>query len=163
MVWVLRPNSSTEKVSGADESIHALLQAHEAILAFDGSCSLCNGTVRFILRWERGTKLSFLALQSDLGSQLSAHFFKDLAAPDSIILIQNKKVYVKSEAALRIAGLMGGIFRFLLVFRVLPVAWRDVVYDWVAGNRKRWFGSSAYCGLHEKTDQKRFLDLQNSA
>lgn len=157
----MQPDKSTEKSSGADKSLEPLLEAHKAILAFDGSCSLCNRTVRFILRWERESKLSFLALQSGMGSQITAHFFKGSVAPDSIILIQNKKVFVKSEAALRIAALMGGVFRFLLVFQVLPVAWRDAAYDWVARNRKRWFGSSAYCGLHEKIDQKRFIDLQD--
>ncbi len=143
-----------------NQKIRALLETHEAILAFDGDCSLCNGTVRFILRWERKPKLSFLALQSEMGEQVSAHFFPDSKAPDSIILIHKQQVFVKSKAALRIAGLMGGIFRIFLVMKVLPLSWLDAVYDWVARNRRRWFGTSAYCGLNEKMDQERFLDLQ---
>jgi predicted DCC family thiol-disulfide oxidoreductase YuxK len=136
-----------------------IISSHPYILLFDGDCSLCNGTVRFILRLEKRPELSFAALQSDIGKYLTSKYFRPARIPDSIILIQSGQAYIKSEATLKIAGMLRGFYPYFVILRFLPLGWRDVFYNIIARNRKRWFGKSAYCALAAGVDRSRFLDV----
>ncbi len=129
------------------------------ILLFDGDCSLCNHTVRFILRFERKPKLVFASLASSVGESIINIHFKNSQLPDSLVLIKNGQPFVKSAAALQIATLLGGLFHVFSIFKVFPVSWLDLFYDWIARNRIKWFGHSTHCGLMPNIDKKRFLDL----
>lgn len=130
------------------------------LLLFDGECSLCNRSVRFILRFERKPVLSFAALGSEIGEKIARQYFNEKALPDSILLIQDGEVFTKSDAVIRIAILMGGFFRFFSIFRIVPLSWRNAVYDFIAGRRKKWFGTSMYCAIDQTIDHNRFLDIK---
>jgi len=66
-------------------------------------------------------------------------------------------VHVRSEAALRIAARLGAPWSWLVMLRVLPRAWRDAVYDFVAARRYRWFGTVEACELPDAGWRERFL------
>ena len=42
-------------------------------------------------------------------------------------------------------------------FRILPMAWRNQLYDTVARNRLRWFGKRATCYRPDARDEDQFL------
>lgn len=65
---------------------------------------------------------------------------------DSIVLIENDKAFIKSEAALRIATYLRRPFNWMKVFRIVPLSLRDLVYDLIAKNRKKIMGSTS-CAL----------------
>jgi hypothetical protein len=44
-------------------------------------------------------------------------------------------------------SLLGFPFSLLGIFRLIPAALRDAVYDLIARNRKRWFGKTTKCRI----------------
>jgi predicted DCC family thiol-disulfide oxidoreductase YuxK len=127
------------------------------IVIFDGHCMLCSGFVRFALRQDRKQKLRFLAAQTLLGSALYAHFGLRTDEYDTYVLLEHQQARVKSDAALRIFGLVGFPWSMICVGRVLPRGIRDSLYDWVARNRIRWFGRRETCYAPTESDKGRFL------
>ena len=75
---------------------------------------------------------------------------------DSIILIENQNVYIKSAAVLRIAKHLGGLYPLLYAFVIIPPVIRDFVYDVIARNRYKWFGENDACGVNT-LDEDRFF------
>ena len=52
---------------------------------------------------------------------------------------------------------VGGIWRLLWVFRYIPKALRDVVYDVVAANRYKWFGKHETCRMPTVEERAKLL------
>lgn len=72
------------------------------IVFFDGICNLCNHSVDFVLRYEKGDHLKFASLQSDFARQLLSGF--DLPEfLDSIIFRVNGINYFESDAVIEIS------------------------------------------------------------
>ncbi|AFO58868.1 thiol-disulfide oxidoreductase DCC family protein [Natrinema sp. J7-2] len=117
------------------------------IILFDGVCNLCNGFVQFVLPRDTEGQFRFASLQSDIGTALLAEH--DLPTDDleSIVLIEGEDSYVKSDAVIRIARLLGGPYALLGPFRFLPRRLRDRAYDFVAARRYRWFGKKEQCAM----------------
>lgn len=130
----------------------------DRIVLFDGVCNLCNGSVQFIIRNDKEGKLKFASLQSDNGQQLLSRYSIDRSKVDSIVFIDQGKAYIESTAALRIAGYLDGLWKILVVFRIVPVFIRDAVYRWIARNRYRWFGKQDSCMMPEPGVRERFLE-----
>ena len=131
------------------------------VILFDGVCNLCNGFVQFVIRQDPAGRFRFAALQSAAGQAvLKAHGLDaaTLAAePDSVLLELDGQLYSHSDAVLRIARALGGPWRLLLAGYVLPRAWRDAAYRFVARHRYRWFGRQESCWLPTAELQARFL------
>ena len=128
--------------------------ADEHIVLFDGICNLCNGAVRFILVRDPRGRFRFASLQSNAARRL----LKGDGPPETIILIDAGKIYSKSTAALRIARGLRFPWPLLYGLVIVPRFLRDVVYDWVARNRYRWFGKRDTCMLPTPQMKERFLD-----
>lgn len=114
-----------------------------AIVLFDGVCNLCNHSVRFVIERDPESYFRFASLQSDVAVELLSRYGRApvSAPPDSIVLIENGRVFESSTAALRIARRLRGAWKFLYFFIVIPRPIRDAVYRWIARNRYRWFGT----------------------
>ena len=75
----------------------------------------------------------------------------------SVILIQNDQLYAKSDAALKVARQLSGIWPLLYGFIIIPRGIRDIVYNWIARNRYRWFGKKDACMIPTPDMRARFL------
>jgi predicted DCC family thiol-disulfide oxidoreductase YuxK len=136
-------------------------------LLFDGTCNLCNGAVRFILDHERGETLRFASLQSEAGGALLAGVVGEKQAralvsgergdPDTIVLVEGGRTYLRSAAALRIARHLRAPWSWAYALVVIPRGLRDLVYRLIAKNRYRWFGKTTTCRLPTPELQQRFL------
>jgi predicted DCC family thiol-disulfide oxidoreductase YuxK len=128
-------------------------------ILFDGVCNLCNSFVQFVIRHDKRGYFHFAALQSAAAATLLSQYGQPMPTPepDSVLLVENGRVYMHSEAALRIAAQLGGRWRVLALVRVLPRSLRDAVYRWVARNRYRWFGRQESCMLPTPELKTRFL------
>lgn len=127
------------------------------IILFDGACNFCNFWVRFIIKRDKNEVFKFALLSSITGQNVKHKFQLDQSI-DSIVLLKDNKVYIKSTAALEIAKELSGGWFLLRVFKIIPTFIRDTVYDVVAKNRYRWFGKSV-CGLPQNLEDKsRFLE-----
>jgi predicted DCC family thiol-disulfide oxidoreductase YuxK len=130
------------------------------VIFFDGVCNLCNTAVRVVIRNDRAAHFRFAPLQSEFAQKILKN--KGLIKigdplPDSLILVEGGKIYTRSEAALRIAGKMDGMWNISVVFRITPQPLRDWFYDRIAGNRYRWFGVTQHCMLQTPELLDRFL------
>ena len=131
--------------------------ARHPVVLFDGVCNLCNASVGFLIDRDPDAVFRFAPLQSDIGRALVADC--DLEGEDSIVLVEDGQCYLRSDAALRIAGRMRGAWPLLGVFRLVPRPLRDALYRTVAQNRYRWFGKQDACRLPTPDLQRRFLDF----
>lgn len=125
------------------------------IVLFDGVCNLCSGSVQFIIRNDPKKKFHFAPLQSDLAMELLGnpeHF------PDSVVLIDHGKIYVRSTAGLRIAAGLRGLYPLFQVFYLVPRPLRDLVYDFISRRRYKWFGEKESCMIPSPDILDRFLD-----
>ena len=127
------------------------------ILLFDGVCNLCHAAVRFVLQRDRDGVFRFAALDSEAGRRLTGDRFAGGEPPDSVILIEDGRLFVRSEAALRILRRLGGPWSALRVLRLVPRPVRDWLYDSVARNRYRWFGRLNACPSPDARLRDRFL------
>lgn len=129
-----------------------------SVVLFDGDCSFCNRSVQFILRRDPGKRFQFAPLQSSIAQRLlqqAGRRREDL--PDSIVLLEQDRLYTKSTAALRIARGLRGLWPLASVFLVFPAFLRDAVYDLIARNRYRWFGRQQTCLIPTPEIRERFL------
>ena len=120
-------------------------QLTHSIILFDGVCNLCNGAVNFVIKRDTGNVFKFTPLQEKQGVLLLKTHAVDTQKLDSIVLIENEKVYVKSSAALRIARKMSNLWPLFFVLLIIPSFIRDGVYDFIAKNRYKWFGKKEQC------------------
>jgi predicted DCC family thiol-disulfide oxidoreductase YuxK len=131
---------------------------HPPIVLFDGVCNLCNGAVQFILRNDPKGQFRFASLQSSQGQELLQQHQLPTDNIHTIVLIEQGRSYTQSTAALRIARQLRGLLPLLYAAVIVPPAWRNGLYRWVARNRYRWFGKSEQCMLPKPEYKHRFLD-----
>ncbi|MEZ5002602.1 MAG: thiol-disulfide oxidoreductase DCC family protein [Chitinophagales bacterium] len=127
------------------------------IILFDGVCNLCNASIQFIIKRDEKNLFKFASLQSDVGKSLLAQHHIDGTKMDSVVYIENGKAFTESTAAIRVAGYLGFPWNLLQVFLILPSMIRNVVYQWIARNRYKWFGKQDSCMLPDASLEARFL------
>lgn len=131
--------------------------AHPVVL-FDGVCRFCHGSVVWIVRRDRAGVFRFAALQSDAGRAVLARAGVAGELPDSVVLVDERGVHVRTDAALGIARGLGLPWSLAGVLRVLPRGVRDWAYNAFARRRYRWFGRTEACLVPTAEIAARFLD-----
>ena len=129
-----------------------------AILLFDGVCNFCNGSVNFIIERDKIGYFKFAPLQSEIGQKLLDEYKIDKENTDSVILIEDEKVYTHSTAALRVARRLDGFWKYFYAFIIVPRPIRDFFYKLFAKNRYRLFGKQDACMLPTAAIRARFLE-----
>ncbi len=128
------------------------------IILFDGVCNLCNSSVQFVIRHDKGATFKFASLQSEFGQKMLGE--EQLPVDDlrSFILIEEGKSYIRSTAALRVARKLNGAWPLLYSFIIIPRFIRDAVYDLIARNRYKWFGKQEACWVPTPELRSRIID-----
>jgi len=135
------------------------LPDNKKIILFDGLCNLCEVSVQFVIKYDKKDIFRFVPLQSDLGKKIIKHIGLENKNIDSIILYEPGIAYnYKSAAALEIAKNLGGFFHFGTFFKVIPNGLRNLLYDYVAKNRYKWFGKKDSCLLQTIELKSKFLE-----
>jgi predicted DCC family thiol-disulfide oxidoreductase YuxK len=148
-----------EQVAQTSESTLSTAGRSQPVLLFDGVCNLCNSTVDFILHYDKSQRILFASQQSEAGQALMQRYSVNPTHLSSVILIDQGRVYKRSDAALRTGELMGGFWCELgRIGYVIPKFFRDYIYNWIAQNRYRWFGKRAECRMPSLEERLRFLD-----
>lgn len=75
----------------------------------------------------------------------------------SILVVEDKRIRLRSDAVLRLLSLLGFPLSLLGIFRLIPAAVRGAVYNLIARNRKRWFGKTTQCRIPAPSERHRFL------
>ncbi len=128
-----------------------------AIILFDGVCNFCNGSVNFIIDRDPEAYFKFAPLQSEIGEKLLKENGIDKIETDSVVLIEDGKVYTRTTAALRIARKLSGYWSYFYGFTVVPSFIRDVFYKLFAKYRYKMLGKQEACMLPSPEVRARFL------
>jgi predicted DCC family thiol-disulfide oxidoreductase YuxK len=131
---------------------------NKKVVIFDGVCNFCNSSVNFIMDQDRKDTFRFAANQSGSGQQILKDFGESVSEVDTVMLVENGKLYKKSTAAIRIARGMGLPWSLAYGFVIVPAFIRDLIYDLIAKNRYRLFGKREACRLPTPAERARFLD-----
>ncbi|WP_159947493.1 thiol-disulfide oxidoreductase DCC family protein [Polaribacter septentrionalilitoris] len=132
---------------------------NKKIILFDGVCNLCNDSVLKVIKNDTKNTFLFTALQSDSGQKIINHLKIDISKIDSIILYEPGVSYeIKSTAALKIMNDFGGFWKITQIFWVLPETFRNVIYDFIAKNRYKWFGKKESCMIPTPELKAKFLE-----
>lgn len=127
------------------------------IIFYDGLCALCNSSVKFVLRHDKEDLFRFASLQSETARVYLDPHGIDPTLLHSIVLLDEGKVYQRSDGVLRILDHLGSPWKLFSVIRILPRALRDVFYNFVAKVRYRVFGKYEACPLPPSDMRERFL------
>lgn len=126
----------------------------QQIVFYDGECGFCNRTVQFVLRHERRELLHFSALQSDYATA----FFKErglTADFSTFYFFDGSQLHTRSTAALKVLTHLKWYWQFARIGWLVPLKWRDGMYNFIAQRRKRIAGN--YCVVPTQNQQQRFL------
>lgn len=133
------------------------IKIHHPIVIFDGVCNYCSSVVAFIIKRDGRGIFRFAPFQSDAGRALLEKYNVPPDYLDSFVLIDDGRLYTRSEAGLRLWRRLGGVWKFLYVFIAVPAPVRDAVYNFIARNRYKWFGRKDACMVPGPEVRDRFL------
>lgn len=98
------------------------------------------------------------ALQSEAGKALLLRSGRSPENISSLVLVEKDGSYIKSEGVLRSAKYLGNLLPPLGSFGLLlPLFFRDFVYDNVADNRYSIFGRRNVCRVSDERFNDRFV------
>ena len=135
------------------------LPQNKKIILFDGVCNLCNSAILKVIKHDSKDNFVFTPLSSETGRKIIEHLKIDISKIDSIILYEPELAfYIKSSAALKIMNDFGGLWKLNNIFWIIPNPIRDLVYDFIARNRYKWFGKKESCMIPTPELRAKFLN-----
>jgi len=136
------------------------VQEQPRLVFYDGDCGLCHRAIRLLLAEDpHGVRFRFAPLQGETFAQRVPEDVRS-QLPDSLVVVNpDAKLRVKGEAAQVLLADLGGLWRGIgLLLQVLPSRLQDLLYDLVAGNRTKLFGTvNEACPMMTPEQRGRFL------
>lgn len=126
------------------------------IVFFDGVCGLCNKTVDFLIRWDEAKTLRYAPLQGYTAKRLLTKL--EVEHLERVVYYRDGQYLVSSTAVLRLLLDVGGWWKLLSIFLILPAFVRNWVYYFIAKRRYKWFGKLDTCRLPSPQEKHLFLD-----
>ncbi len=125
------------------------------VFFFDGDCAFCSASVRRIARFDSRGRIAFSPLQGELSREMGFSRHAGLKDGTMVVLRESDgKVFLRSDALLELAHAIGGPWRMLGIFKLIPHGLRDMLYRWMAGNRHRLAGGDR-CSLGDPVVKER--------
>lgn len=124
------------------------------IIYFDGECTLCTGVVQFLLKRDSKNIFRFAPLQG----KAREHLFLSEEQTNSFLLFSEGTIYTRSTAVLKLFRLLGNGWQFFYPLILIPTSIRDLVYNYIAKNRYKWFGKRLSCWKPDPKWSEKFLD-----
>lgn len=133
------------------------------LVLYDGVCCLCNRLVQFLLQHDKRAVFAFAPLQSATGRAIVERAGGDPEDLNSFYVVADfrsphSRVFMRSDAAVFVAGQLGWPWRIMRAGRLLPKPVRDAIYDVIARTRYRTFGRYESCPLMPPEFRNRFID-----
>lgn len=140
------------------ENAIELATNQKPIFLFDGYCNLCNGAVDFILKNEKSSEILFCSLQSEAANVLLKKFNIDSKDLQTSYFIIQGNLYEKAAGSIIIAEFLKRPWSYLSVFGFLPIGFLNLIYNFIAKNRYRFFGKKETCRIPTESEKNRFLE-----
>ncbi|PCH93601.1 MAG: hypothetical protein COB84_08990 [Rhodobacteraceae bacterium] len=128
------------------------------VIVFDGVCALCNGSMKFILRFDRQKHYKFITAQSATGQALYKHYNLDPTNFDTFLVFKSGDLLEKMDGVLAIATTLGWPWKIAAIGYLIPRPIRNWFYMKLAKNRYKIFGKYDTCMIPTQDVKERFLD-----
>jgi predicted DCC family thiol-disulfide oxidoreductase YuxK len=132
--------------------------SNNPVILFDGVCNLCNKSIQVIIKNDHKKLFRFASLQGKFGQEVLRNHQLSADQLHSFILLDGDIIFTKSTGALRIFRELGGGWKLLYGFIIIPRCIRDAVYHFVSRNRYKWYGKREECMVPTPELKERFLD-----
>ena len=133
------------------------MAATDKVVLFDGECVLCTAGARLLLRADRRGVFLLGTVQSAEGQAILAWHGLPQVDPDTFVLSEGPRLYIRSAAYVRIAAQLPFPWRLGACLWIVPRPIRDRAYDWIARNRFRLFGRRDECLLMGPQERSRLI------
>jgi predicted DCC family thiol-disulfide oxidoreductase YuxK len=138
------------------------LAEEQILVLYDGVCGLCNFFVRFLIRRDRHDRMRFATLQSELGRRIVERHGGDPDELSSVYVVERletpkERARVRGKAALFALRSLGGAWKMMVVFEILPAFLLNLGYRLVAAIRYRLFGRLDACPVPTPEERSKFL------
>jgi predicted DCC family thiol-disulfide oxidoreductase YuxK len=127
------------------------------LVLYDGVCGLCHRLVRWLMAHDHMGQLYYAPLQGETAARLRALHPAIPTELDSVVYVEEGRVYLRSKAFLHLSRHLGRPWRWVHHARWLPAALLDPVYWVVARTRYRVFGKLDTCQVPSRVDRERVL------
>lgn len=126
-------------------------------IIFDGVCVLCNGWVKFVLRFDTRETFSFVIAQSELGEQIYEELGLKSDDYDTFVIVRNGQMFTKLDGVFALMSTIGWPWKIVSIGKFLPKGLKDWMYDRVAKNRYALFGKRDTCMMPTPEVKARFI------
>jgi predicted DCC family thiol-disulfide oxidoreductase YuxK len=113
--------------------------------------------VDFVLKRDTRKKLLLASIQGTAGQGVLKKYELPPSYLDTLVLVEEGKVYLGSTAALRVARFLGRGWPLFYGLIIIPKGVRDRIYQWISRNRYQWFGRRDTCRIPSASESAHFL------
>jgi predicted DCC family thiol-disulfide oxidoreductase YuxK len=113
--------------------------------------------VDFVLKRDIRKKLLLASIQGTAGQGVLKKYELPPSYLDTLVLVEEGKVYLGSTAALRVARFLGGGWPLFYGLIIIPKGVRDRIYQWISEHRYQWFGRRDTCRMPTASESAHFL------
>ena len=126
----------------------------DKLILFDGICKLCNAWCRFIIRYDKNHIFKLASMQSEKGQAILKYLELSTEHFETMLYIEHNIIYEKSNAFIKIVKHLPLPIKLLFLLKVIPVLFRDFIYDRIALNRYKIFGKYDHYTLPTDDDNR---------
>ena len=124
----------------------------------DAHCGLCARGAKWIALNDRKGEFGIIPVQSETGRALLEYYGLDPDDPTTWLMVEEGVAYSDAVAVFRTAARLGGKWRFLGIFRIIPHGIMQRVYHVIARNRYRISRAKDWCDRPHLEVKRRLLD-----
>lgn len=129
------------------------------IIFFDGVCNLCNNFIDYVIRRDKNKIIFYSSLQSDFAIKLlKDHDINLDKGLSTVFYYKDNKLYSQSKAIMYIFLELSMFHK--IVARIglcIPAFLRNLIYNFIANNRYRFFGKKESCRLPSPEEKDQFI------
>ena len=114
---------------------------------------MCNRFVSIVIRLDKKRLFRYASIQSDFAQEMLPNYGINPNTLYSLFLIQNGKIFEKSNAVLRVFVTLKGIWILTYILYIIPKFIRDTFYDIIAKNRYLFTGIKNNCDINAKESE----------
>lgn len=130
----------------------------KSIIFYDSECIMCSRFVRMVFKFDKHSSIYFSSLDSALFKSIKQSASKIIPDQTVVFYKNETQIYYKSEAVFQICQQLKFPVSLLSVFNLLPTAFLNMIYEFIAVNRKRWVSNSnEKCSLIQAEFSQRIL------
>jgi predicted DCC family thiol-disulfide oxidoreductase YuxK len=134
------------------------LEKGKQLVLFDGVCNLCNSSIIYIIKRDKNDIFRFAPLQSEIGKEIIETYQIDSVKTDSILLYTpDKGLFSRSTAVLKVTSELSFPTNLYAAFLIIPAFIRNMVYNFIARNRYKWYGKKESCMISAPELKAKFL------